>query len=350
MLSKDDTILITGGAGFCGVNLCRYFVKKGFENIIALDISDFNYPDVADKVEFVKGDIRDRELMDNLTKGVKHVVHCAAALPTYPEEDIYSIEIKGTHRVLEAALRNGVERVVNISSGGVYGVPDHCPLHEDDKLNPLGAYAIAKVKTEKLSRQYWAKGLCSPILRPTPIEGPERLGIMSIYFEWNRLGKNIPIIGTGKNKFQLIDIEDFCHAVEQCLIKDKEAVNNVFNIGSDKFGTMEEDFGAIIKYRGSKKRVIPLPAGPVIFVLSILEKLRLSPLYEWLYRSAPLDNVFDISRAKKVLDFAPKYSNADTLLRNYKWYEKNYKKHKQGGVDHRSVWKQGIIRVVSWFF
>ncbi len=351
-MKKTDKILITGGSGFCGINLIRYFYGKGYRNLRALDIADFDYVDMKGKIDFIKGDIRIDKDMDCAYKGVKYVIHCAAALPLYKEKDIYSTEVDGTRNVLKFAKKYKVRRVINISTGAVYGIPDHAPLLEDDPTKPIGPYAIAKVMAEGICNEYRSKGLVVPTIRTTPIEGPERMGIMSIYYDWIYRGKNIPIIGNGKNKFQLLDVEDFADAIMLCLTLDPKKINTTFNLGTDRYTTMKEDFGAVLGHRGAKKRIICVPAKPLNILLSVLSFLRISPLYKWLYESAYRDNVFSTEKAKKLLDFKPKYSNKQTLIRGYESYVRdiNKYKHEQKGITHRVPWKQGILKMISWFF
>src|SRR5579859_4320855 len=114
--------LITGGAGFLGINLARYLLAKG-HRVILYDIAPFDYADCKDKVTVITADTRDKAALDKAMKGVNIVVHTAAALPLYPKEDIFSTDIDGTRNVLQSALDNGVERVIQISSTAVYGIP-----------------------------------------------------------------------------------------------------------------------------------------------------------------------------------------------------------------------------------
>jgi len=148
-----------------------------------------------------------------------------------------------------------------------------------------------------------------------------------------------------------LDVEDLCEAIRLCLVVPKQKANNTFNIGARIYTTMGEDFGAIMKYIGSNKRVIPTPAKPLIFLLRFLELLHLSPLYKWVYETAPEDSFVSIEKAEKLLKFSPKYSNKQALIRNYKWYIEHYDEFKnQEGVSHRVPWKQGILNIISWFF
>lgn len=347
---KQKKVLITGGSGFLGINLCRYLHERGYA-IKVIDIAPFDYPDMQDKVTFVQQDIRDGVALEKAMEGCDLVVHTAAALPLYSKKDIFSTDIKGTRNVMESARWLGVDRVVHISSTAVYGVPDHHPLYETDKLVGVGPYGKAKILAEEVCEEYRKKGLCVPILRPKSFIGPERLGVTAVYYDWIRRGKNIPVIGSGKNKYQLLDVEDLCSAILLCLTKPKTKVNDTFNIGAKEFSTFKSDLESVLKYRGQNKKVIPLPAGPVIFSLKILEFFKLSPLYAWVYETAKHDSFVSIEKAEKVLGWKPKYSNKDALVRNYQWYMKNaHQFENQSGVSHRVPWNQGFLKVVRWFF
>ncbi|MCK5086576.1 MAG: NAD-dependent epimerase/dehydratase family protein, partial [Melioribacteraceae bacterium] len=163
--------LVTGGAGFLGINLIRYLLKQNNE-VVSLDISDFNYDDVKEKVTVVKGDIRNADVVNNTMKGIDIVVHTAAALPLYTPEEIHSTDIIGTRTLLEAANNNNVKRFIHISSTAVYGIPDHHPIYEDDKLIGVGPYGEAKIEAENECLKFRDEGMCVPILRPKSFIGP----------------------------------------------------------------------------------------------------------------------------------------------------------------------------------
>ncbi|MFH0752209.1 MAG: NAD(P)-dependent oxidoreductase [archaeon] len=341
-------VLITGGSGFLGINLVRHLYAKGYE-INVIDNAPFNYADMKDKINFFLGDIRNKKSLQKATKGCDYVVHSAMALPLYPKNEILTTGIDGTRNVLEIAEKNKIKRAVHISSTAVYGIPDHHPLYENDEMKGVGNYGIAKVEAEKICDIYRKKGMFVSVLRPKSFVGPERLGVMAIYYDWIHRGKSIPIVGNGKNRYQLLSVEDVCDAIELCLTKPK--ANDTFNIGTKYFKTMKEDFGSVIKHAKTGKRIIPVPAIPLILILRMLEALHLSPLYKWVYETAPHDSYVSIEKAEKALGFNPKYSNSETLIKNYDWYVDNLSTFEnQTGVSHRVPWKQGILRLVSWFF
>ncbi len=343
-------VMITGGAGFLGINLIRYLHAKGCE-LVSLDLSDFDYPDMKNEITAIKGDIRDRKAVDTAMAGVDIVVHTAAALPLYSPRDIYTTDVEGTRTILESALQNGVRRVIHISSTAVYGIPDHHPLYETDRLEGVGAYGQAKIQAEMICLEYRAKGLVVPIIRPKSFVGPERLGVFALLYDWALEGRNFPMIGSGKNRYQLLDVEDLCDAIYLCMSQPEDVVNDTFNIGAKDYTTMKEDYQVVLDAAGHGKKVIGFPALPAILGLRLLDRLHLSPLYKWVYETASKDSFVSIEKAQQKLGYAPKYSNKDALLRNWQWYIQNRERFEsQSGVTHRVPWKQGALGLVKKLF
>jgi nucleoside-diphosphate-sugar epimerase len=345
----QQKVLITGGAGFLGINLIRNLQSKGYATA-SLDVEEFDYPERG-RVETIKGDIRDKALLNEIMEDVDFVIHTAAALPLYSADDIYTTDVEGTRNVLDAALRNNVEWVVHVSSTAVYGIPDHHPLYETDKLEGVGPYGQAKIQAEMICLEYRAKGLVTPIIRPKSFVGPERLGVFALLYDWALEGHNFPMIGSGNNRYQLLDVEDLCDAIAATLSLPEEQVNDTFNIGAKEFTTMKEDYQAVLDYAGHGKKVVGFPAAPAIWGLRVLDRLGVSPLYKWVYETASKDSFVSIEKAEKQLGYAPKYSNKEALLRNFRWYIDNLAKFQQeSGVSHRVPWKQGAIGLLKKVF
>jgi nucleoside-diphosphate-sugar epimerase len=346
----DKKVLITGGSGFLGINLIRYLMHQGVTQIVSLDTAEFDYPE-KDRITVIRGDIRDKETVRRAMRGVQWVVHTAAALPLYKKEEIFSTDIDGTELLLEEALVEMADRFVHISSTAVYGIPDHHPLKEDDPLVGVGPYGEAKIAAEKVCLEYREKGLCVPILRPKSFIGPERLGVFALLYDWAKDGKNFPMIGNGKNRYQLLDVEDLCEAIHLCLIKDEADVNDTFNVGATDFTTMKEDYQAVLDRAGFGKKIIGTPAKPLIWFLRVLEFFKLSPLYKWVYETACEDSFVSTEKIEQKLKFFPKYSNKQALVRNYEWYIGHLDSFEgKGGISHRVPWSQGILKFFKLFF
>ncbi len=283
--------------------------------------------------------------------GVDVVVHCAAALPLSGDQEIFSTNVEGARILLESAAGHGVARFINISSTAVYGIPDHHPIYEDDRLQGVGPYGESKIRAETLCAAYRGRGLCVPQLRPKSFVGPERLGVFELLYDWAYDGRNFPVLGSGNNPYQLLDVEDLCRAIQLCGTAPRERVDDTFNVAAKEFGTMRDNIQCVLDRAGHGGRVVKLPARPAIIALKSLEVLHLSPLYRWIYETASRDSFVSVEHIETKLGFVPQYSNRDALIRNYDWYvEHRGEIAGESGVSHRVPWRKGALRLAKLLF
>lgn len=345
--------LVTGGSGFLGINLIRELTARGHE-VVSLDIEPFTYPDMKDRIEHHVVDIRDAKAVnEHMSKNIDVFMHGAAALPLYKKADILTTNVQGTRNILQAAANNGVNRGIYISSTAVYGIPEKHPIFEDDPMVGVGHYGCTKIEAEGIVAEFRKKGMTITSIRPKSFVGPERLGVFAIFYQWASEGRSFPMIGRGRNLYQLLHVEDLCNAIILAAeFDDKDAVNTEFNIGAKEFSTMREDYQVVLDKAGFGKRIKESPAHLVIFALEVLEFFKLSPLYPWVYKTATKDSFVSVEKAGKLLGFTPRYSNKEALLANYQWYLDNKDKFGSGGdgVSHRVPWGQGILGLFRHFF
>lgn len=339
------TVAITGGSGFLGINLTRHLLAKGYR-VSVIDTQPFDYPE-APSIRFTKGDIRDASALRASFDGADIVVHTAAALPLHSKAEIFSVDVDGTRNVFQVAVEQNAKRVIHISSTAVYGVPDHHPLTEEDPMVGVGPYGNAKIQAEEIAQSF-RELLPVSILRPKSFIGPERLGVFALLYDWAESGANFPIPGKGENLYQYLDVADLCDAIELCITQPADVVNDTFNIGAEIFGTFKGDFQSVLDLAGHGKKILSIPAMPAIWILRILDKLNLSPLYPWVYETAVKDSFVSIEKAKTKLGFSPKYSNMDALARNFRWYQGSRSSFAgKAGKTHRVPWKQGVLGVAK---
>lgn len=337
-------IAITGGAGFLGYHLARGL--SGEHDVTLLDIAPFDPSEYPQGVTCHNADVRDESALCRLLAGQDAVIHAAAALPLWKQRDIRAINVRGTVNVLDAAQRNGVGRVVYISSTAVYGVPDKHPLEETDPVHGVGPYGESKIAAEHLCAGARAKGLCVPIIRPKTFIGTGRLGVFQILYDWVQSGKRIPIIGSGRNRYQLLEVDDLVEAIRLAATAPADKANDTFNVAAARFGTVREDVGALCEHAASGARVMPTPAWLVKPALQLFEALKLSPLYKWVYGTADKDSYASTAKIEAALGWRAQYSNAEALIRSYQWYLDHMHEIAQGtGVTHRIAWDQGILKL-----
>ncbi len=348
------TILITGGAGFLGLHLANFLSKKKFQ-VFLVDIVDIDRNEYPNDCQFIKGDVRQYRVLETIIKKNKidFIIHAAAALPLWHPNEIFEINVRGTENILKAGLKNKVKRVIFISSTAVYGVPKKHPIEENDPRVGVGSYGQSKILAEDVCFSYIKKGLPVTIIRPKTFLGTHRLGVFEILFDWIHDGKKIPVIGSGNNRYQLLEVTDLVEAIYLVIKKShgrfNRQLNDVFNIGAERFSTVKEDLEEFFRAIGSKSKIVSTPAFVVKKILWIFEKLKLSPLYRWIYDTADKDSYVSIEKIKKVLRWQPKYSNAEALINAYRWYQKHYHeiKSRPAGVTHTVGWRQGILGLVK---
>jgi dTDP-glucose 4,6-dehydratase len=261
-------LLVTGGAGFIGSNFTRRAVNQGHE-VVVLDKLTYagnleNLRDLldAEKIDFVKGDVCDRALVDRLAKQADSLVHFAAE--THVDRsileagDFVQTDVVGTFSVLEACRKAEVDRMVFISTDEVYGEAEGEPCREDAPLMPRSPYAASKAGADRLAFSYFATyGLPVVISRCTnnygPYQHPEKLIPL---FVTNALeDKSLPVYGTGKNTRDWIHVDDHCAALD-LLLEAKGVEGEVFNIGASEEHSVNEIAAAILKALGKPKSLL----------------------------------------------------------------------------------------------
>ncbi|MFY1632996.1 NAD-dependent epimerase/dehydratase family protein [Solwaraspora sp. WMMB335] len=347
----DRTVTVTGGSGMLGGNLVRHLAADGWQ-VRSVDLRPPAEP--VPGVDHVLADVRDTARVRAALTGTHAVVHTAAALPSYPEPEIRSIIVDGTRNVLDAARTAGVERVVHISTTAVYGLPRQVPTTEDHPRSPVDPYSRAKAAAEEIGERWRAAGMCVPMLRPKTFLGPGRMGLFAMLFEWAEEGRNFPVLGRGDVRIQMFAVEDLVDAVTAALHAPPDRANDTFNLGAAEFGTIREDFQAVLDAAGHGKRVIPIPARPAVAVLQLLERLRLSPVYGRLIHKLLDDSYVSIDKAEEVLGWRPRYTNRDAILRTYRWWRANRAAATAAGPStgrtSREPWKQGVLGLAKAVF
>jgi dTDP-glucose 4,6-dehydratase len=264
------TIIVTGGAGFIGSNFVRYMVNKYSDyHIINLDALTYcgnleNLKDIEDKdnYTFVKGDIRDKDIVDDLVKECDYVINFAAESHvdrsiTDPEIFIKS-NVLGTQVLLNAAKEYGVDKYIQISTDEVYGTLGKTGYFtETTPLQPNSPYSASKAGGDLITRAYFETfDLPINITRCSnnygPYQFPEKLIPLMIS---NTLeDKKLPVYGDGKNIRDWLHVHDHCTAIDLVLHEGK--LGEVYNIGGHNEKTNMEITRLILDAMGKDESSI----------------------------------------------------------------------------------------------
>ena len=311
-------ILVTGGAGFIGSHIVDKLVELGSDVIVLDDLSTGNLDNIKhrrDKVEFIKGDIRDQALVDKILNGVELISH-QAALRSVPKSvgrpfDYHDVNVTATLNLYLKAKQKGAKRIVYASSSSVYGERFDFPEKETDSPKPLSPYAATKLFAEYygyvFSQLY---GLEVVSLRYFNVFGPRqslenKYAVVVPKFITSLLkDESPPIYGDGKQERDFTFIEDVVEANILALTKDGVA-GEVFNIASSKPYSVNNLYKALQELTAKSQ-----------------EPKYLEP------RPGDVKKTYaDIDKARKLLGWQPKIDFYQGLKETVEWFTPLEKVH-----------------------
>ena len=242
---SDKTVFFTGGAGFIGSHVVPLLFERGyrvrlFDNMTRGDRDRVNSWVATGNLELVEADVRYGGRVREAIRGCTHAIHFATVSINKsvadPHESI-DINMTGNHNVFAAAADEGVRRLVFASSASVYGEPEKLPMHEDDRLNPLTPYCIAKRAGEDLLGFYQRhKGLSWNALRFFNVYGPGQkveayyTSVINHFVERLRSGQPPIIDGKGAQSMDFVHVHDLARAVVLALESERDCLP--INIGT----------------------------------------------------------------------------------------------------------------------
>jgi len=332
--------LITGGSGFLGNLIARRLLAAG-EQVRILDVWDD--PGRPREIEYVQCDVRDPAGVAKALDGIEMVHHNAALVPlTKSGKDFATVNVDGSRIVAEQAAGR-VRAFIHMSSSAVYGSPQ-CPVTAKTPCQPIEMYGRAKLAGELAVREVCEKHSTDlVVIRPRTILGGGRLGIFQILFDWISSGQNVFVLGDGNFGYQFVHADDLIDAYMLAIKLEKPGI---YNVGTDRFGTLREALENLIHYAGTKSQVRSLPAGLTVHTLRALDYLGLSPLAPWHYLTYNKPLYFDVEPLRQ-LGWKAKYSNDEMLCHSYDWFlaNRNSAKSVSGGSPHRRRVREGVL----WF-
>lgn len=263
-------VAVTGAGGFIGSHVVRQLCAQG-EEVKALI---WRHPPLGEEaamrsVRVLRGDIRDRRVVETLVQRAGAVVHCAARTSegAPSQQESYAVNVEATRRLLEVCRQTGCSRFIHLSSQSA------------NEGNPT-LYGRTKWLSEKLVRE---SGLNSTILRPSLVYGPGTRGLF-----WKTVGlvnslPVLPIVGSGRLYFRPVYVEDVASAVWGCL-RDPATAGKTYELGGAEAVTLNEFVDAVAQALGKKPLKLHLP----VWLCALLARTS-----AWVMKNPPLtlDNV-----------------------------------------------------------
>jgi len=309
-------VLITGADGFIGSHLTELLVREGYSVKALSQYNSFNHwgwlEDISclDQIEVLCGDVRDPHYCKEITKNVDAVFHLAAliAIPySYIAPDSYvDTNVRGTLNICQAALENGVERLIHTSTSEVYGTAQYVPIDESHPLQAQSPYSASKIGADAMAMSFYnAFELPLTTVRPFNTYGPRQSNRAVIPTIISQIAKGMTQIKLG----DVSPTRDFNYVADTCrgfleLALCDNAIGEVVNIGSnfeisvgDTLHLIKEIMGSNVEFLTDEERLRP-------------EKSEVFRLW------------CDNSKINSLTGFKPEFSIRDGLQTTIDWFSK----------------------------
>ena len=324
---KVEVILVTGATGYIGGHLSKRLVKEGY-SVRGLVRDPGRCEELLNHgVEPFLGDLRDPASLERALEGVKTVYQVAGIFrrENVSRQEFWDTHVQGVENLLDASVRAGVERYVHCSTVGVHGDVKNPPASEETPYDPGDNYQRTKKEGERVVLEYMHRGrLPIVVFRPTGVYGPGDTRFLKLVKTINK--KIVVKLGSGELLFHAIYIDDLVDGILRCGTKEK-AIGNVYILAGEHPITLNNLFGTIAEELNVHPIHIRFPFAPV-YAAGYLCELTFKPLginpplYRRRVKFFKNTRWFDISKAKRELEFVPEVDMKTGIRLTVDWYRK----------------------------
>jgi len=298
-------VLVTGAAGFIGSHLCEGLLSRGVRDLVALDNFSRgrmqNLGRFRNSVTLIEGDVRDRRVLEEVTKDRDVVYHLAAQSSVMTAEEdretSFSSNVVGTYNLLAAAEKAGAARVVFTSSREVYGDPLELPVPESAPLAPKNMYGASKVAGEAICSAFRHAGLDTRILRLSNVYGPrDRDRVIPLFIGNAQSGHALTLFG-GEQVLDLVWVGVVVDALLKAGLDDSAA--ETLNIGGG-IGTPIKDLAnRVLLETKSSSSISVLPSRSPEVTRFVADVRRAQQVLNLKLPRDPLSHLADVVRSMR---------------------------------------------------
>jgi nucleoside-diphosphate-sugar epimerase len=319
--------LVTGAAGFTAGHLCERLRQHGYQvRGLVRDPSRCSELRKAG-VELVTGDLRDPGSLNHAVKGIDIIYHIAALyrLENGSRKDMWDTNVHGTRNLLDAAVQAGVQRFVHCSTVGVHGDIKNPPANEETPYGPGDHYQASKAEGERLVLKYMVENrLPLVVFRPGAIYGPGDLRFLKLFRAIKR--RRFIMLGSGQVSYHMIYIADLIDGILLCGTKDN-SIGGIYILAGEAPATLNQIVQLIADALVVPPPKLHFPVAPVYLAGFLCELICKSlginaPLYRRRVDFFRKNRAFDVSKAKRELDFDPKTDLKTGIGLTAEWYRK----------------------------
>jgi nucleoside-diphosphate-sugar epimerase len=318
--------LVTGATGFAGGHLARQMQKEGHAVRVLARASQKAHARASEGFEIATGDLADAAALDRAVAGCEAVFHVAALYRVDGVADrmFQEVNVEGTRRLLEAALRHGVRRFIHTSSVGVHGAIAHPPADETWPFAPRDAYQRSKCDGERVAASFRSRGLDVVIVRPVGIFGPGDTRFLKLFRAIAR-GRFV-MLGSGRSLYQLTYVEDLVRGMLLCA-KKPEASGEDFIISGPPAVTINELVQRVAQTVGAAAPRLRLPLWPFQLAAPVCQRVCRAigvepPLYPRRLEFFSDSRSFSFQKARTRLGYEPRVLLDEGLRCTAEWYRK----------------------------
>lgn len=301
-------ILVTGGAGFIGSHLVDKLIERNHQVVVIDNLATGKKKNLNKKARFYKVSISNPKISEIFKKEKPKIVfHFAAQTDVKRSLDDplgdAKVNILGTLNILENCKNFGVKKIIFASSVGIYGEPKILPVTENHPLNPISPYSVTKLTGEKYLKLYQNQKLNFVSLRYSNVYGPRQSsegegGVIAIFINQILKGEKPIIFGSGQQTRDFLYIDD---AIETAIKAMKVANNSYYNLGTNKEITINS----------------------LLNLISNILNRKVSPIFKPQREGEIIKSRIDFSKAKKELNWQPKYNLKEGLIKTINWFKEN---------------------------